>query len=102
MSVIQIDLSVTELIQKEPTIIVSKLFFLLVRVVTSLDFLLSALLIDASIVRFYKVVVATLKSVIVLNNMNFEVGSIRHSAMTPACTSWSGSVFTTLLKTRGI
>ena len=80
MSVIQIDLSVMELIRKEPTIIVSKLPFLFwARVVTSLDFLLSALLIDASIVQFYKVVVAALKSVIVLNNTNFEMGSIRHT-----------------------
>ena len=79
MSVIQIDLSVMELIRKEPTIIVSKLPFLFWARVVTLDFLLSALLTDASIVRFYKVVVAALKSVIVLNNTNFEMGSIRHT-----------------------
>ena len=71
-----------DIIRKEPTLIVSKLLFLLlVRVVIYLDFLLSALFFDASIVRFYKVVVAALKSVIVLNNTNFEMGLIRHNSI---------------------
>ena len=53
MSVIEIDLSFIKLIREEPTIIVSKLLFLLlVRVVTSLDFLLSALFLTLRLYGF--------------------------------------------------
>ena len=78
MSVIKIDLFFIELIREEPTIIVLKLFFLLlVRVVIFLDFLLSALFLTLRL--FYKVVVTALRSVIVSNCSNLKLGSIRHS-----------------------
>ena len=79
MSLIQIELSFTDLIRKRPTIIFSKYSFSFSLFELPLQLISCCLLSTLRMFSFYKVFATALRAVIVLNCSNLELGSIHHT-----------------------